>query len=229
MTIQEKLQRVQARIKAAAARRGRAASEVKLVLVTKNVPAPQIREAFQAGAKDFGENRVQELRSKRPELDASIRWHFIGRLQTNKVKGLLEVSPLFIHSLDRMELAEEIQRQAEKIRLSVEALIQVNVTGEASKAGFEPVAVSGAVKEISKMNRIKLRGLMTIGPQEDEKSIRKSFASLRQIQHQLNQQFPGLDLTELSMGMSSDFEWAIEEGATMVRIGTAIFGERNAA
>ncbi len=133
-----------------------------------------------------------------------------------------------------MELAEEIQRQAEKNGMGVEALIQVKTTGETSKAGFEPEAVPKAMEQIRKMNRIQLRGLMTIGPTPvgevpDEKQTRICFSKLRMLRDELRQKFPDWGLTELSMGMSSDFEWAIEEGATMVRIGTAVFGEQNAA
>ena len=226
MTIQEKLQSLRARIRNAATRSHRQASEIKLVLVTKNVLLPQIKEAFQAGARDFGENRVQELVSKKPELDGSIHWHFIGRLQTNKVKRLLEGADesLLIHSLDRMELAEEIQKQAQKKERTVDALIQVNTTGETTKAGFRPEEVEKTVQQIQKMNRIQLQGFMTIGPLNgSERSIRKNFASLRQIRDELSRSLPVLK--ELSMGMSSDFEWAVEEGATIVRIGTALFGE----
>ena len=239
--------------------------------MTKNVPVEKIREAYEAGAKDFGENRVQELLTKKSELPRDIRWHFVGSLQTNKVRTLLDVEadlvsarlsqgqpprqrrvhlwrkglPLLLHSLDRVPLAEEIEKQAEKKNLRVEALIQVNTTGEAAKSGFVAEDVEAGVKAIAQMNRIQLRGLMTIGPTPSapprnnrdgaiflenrtvpDFSSRDSFRRLRLLRDELQEKFPDLDLRQLSMGMSSDFEIAIEEGATLVRIGTAVFGER---
>lgn len=197
------------------------------MLVTKTVPIERIREAFELGERDFGENRVQELVQKKPELGPEIRWHFQGHLQTNKVKSLVGEVAL-LHSLDRLALAEEIQKQAEKRNAVVEALIQVNVTGEATKSGFHPDEVEEAVGKIARFSQIKLRGLMTIGPLNgDERSIRAGFEKLRILRDRLNRNFPqGGKIHELSMGMSSDFEAAIEEGATLVRIGTAVFGER---
>lgn len=195
--------------------------------MTKTVPPDKLREAFGAGVLDFGENRVQELLGKKSELPPEIRWHFVGHLQTNKVKFLLgEV--VLLHSLDRIELAQEIQKQAEKKKISVEALVQVNTTGEASKSGFPPGEVDEAIEQISKFSQIKLRGLMTIGPWGgDECSIRASFEKLRILRDRLNRNSSaGGRIRELSMGMSSDFEMAIEEGATLLRIGTAVFGER---
>ena len=224
--IQEKIREVLEKVEKAALRSGRKPSEVTLVLVTKNVPPLRIREAFEAGAREFGENRLQELLQKKPELDPAIRWHFVGRLQTNKVKSLVGEVGL-LHSLDRLELLEEIQKQAEKKDLKMDSLIQINTTGEATKAGFAPEKTEAAVEAIRRFPRIQLRGLMTIGPlQGDEGSIRKSFARLRELRDGLHRQFPDAGIRELSMGMSSDFEWAVEEGATLVRIGTAVFGER---
>lgn len=197
------------------------------MLVTKTVPTDEIREAFQLGIRDFGENRVQEFLAKKPELSPEIQWHFQGHLQTNKVKSIVGEVAL-LHSLDRLPLAEEIQKQAEKKKISVEALIQVNTTGEATKSGFAPEEVEEAVEKIRQFSQIKLRGLMTIGPTSgDERSIRASFEKLRVLRDGLNRNWP-VDgpIQELSMGMSSDFEAAIEEGATIVRIGTAVFGER---
>lgn len=197
--------------------------------MTKTVPVEAIREAFELGCRDFGENRVQELLQKKPGLPAEIRWHFQGRLQTNKVKALVGETAL-LHSLDRMELAEEIQKQAEKRNITVETLLQVNASGEATKAGFAPEAAEQAVAELEKYPRIRLRGLMTIGPlTEDEARVRKSFERLRRLREELSGKFSVEGLQELSMGMSSDYEWAIEEGATILRIGTAVFGEREYA
>lgn len=215
------------------------------MLVTKTLPAERVREAYGAGIRDFGENRAQELIQKKPELPPDIRWHFQGHLQTNKVKFLLGEIAL-LHSLDRMALAEEIQKQAEKRNLSVEALIQVNVSGEATKSGFAPEEMEEVMGAIQKLSRIKIHGLMTIGPTPvvgaaprgrpknggqpqgaptNEEAVRTCFRKLRLLRDQLQRRFPDVSLQELSMGMSSDFEAAIEEGATIVRIGTAVFGE----
>lgn len=197
-----------------------------LVLVTKQVPAERIREAYEMGARDFGENRVQELLKKKSDLPADIRWHFQGRLQTNKVKSLLGEITL-LHSLDRRELAEEIEKQAERKNLMVEALLEVNTSGEATKAGFQPEEMESVIAQLKGCRRITPQGLMTIGPFTTEtEKIRTSFRRLRSLRDQLARQVSGGGFGELSMGMSSDFELAIEEGATLVRIGTAVFGER---
>lgn len=226
--------------------------------MTKNIPPERIQEAFEAGARDFGENRVQELLQKKPHLSSEIRWHFVGHLQTNKVKSLIGETAL-IHSLDCLELAEEIQKQAEKSekrglapfekrgQAPFDVLLQVNTTGEATKSGFSPNEVEEALEKIRSLNRIQVRGLMTIGPTPDvgvgppaypwegqpqgvvptnKEEVRSSFRCLRVLREELRQKFPSVNLEHLSMGMSSDFEMAIEEGATMVRIGTAVFGER---
>lgn len=159
-------------------------------------------------------------------MDPGIRWHFVGHLQTNKVKFLVGETAL-IHSLDRLELAGEIQKQAEKKGLTVPALIQVNTTAEATKSGFPPHGAEIYYEKLKKLDRIRIRGLMTIGPfTTDEGAIRASFQKLRSLQEELKRNFPGDDLRELSMGMSSDFEIAVEEGATLLRVGTAVFGER---
>ncbi len=193
--------------------------------MTKTLPAERIREAYEAGFRDFGENKVQELVQKKPGLPTDIRWHFQGHLQTNKVKSLLREINL-LHSLDRMALAEEIQKQAQKRNLSVEALVQVNISREETKSGFSPEEVEEVIGKLAAFDRIRLRGFMTIGPTtEDTEAARACFEKLRVLRDKLQSKFPHLQ--ELSMGMSSDFEPAIEEGATIVRIGTAVFGERN--
>lgn len=226
MMIKERLIRVQERIQEAAVRSRRNPAEVALILVSKTVPPEGIQEAFEAGARDFGENRVQELLKKKPGLPPEIRWHFQGHLQTNKVKFLLgEVE--WLHSLDRVGLAREIEKQAEKRNLAVDALLQVNTTREPTKSGCAPEEVGETLGKMSGFSRIRIRGLMTIGPlTQDERLIRKSFGDLRKLRDKMVQEFPDKELQELSMGMSSDFEIAIEEGSTMVRIGTAVFGER---
>lgn len=196
--------------------------------VTKNVPVERIQEAFDAGARDFGENRVQEWLEKKPRLPQEIRWHFVGRLQTNKVKYLLAEEPApFLHSLDRIELAEEIEKQAEKRNVRLDALIQVNTSGEATKAGFAPEAVEKTLESMKRFNRIRIRGLMTLGPlTEEEERIRAGFRQLRELRDEFRKKDP--EMIHLSMGMSSDFEIAVEEGATLVRLGAALFGERHA-
>lgn len=163
---------------------------------------------------------------KKPELPAEVRWHFQGNLQTNKVKLLLGEITL-LHSLDRLALAEEIERRAEKKGLTLEALVQVNTSGEATKSGFRPEETADAVGRIKDFSGIRLRGLMTLTPFTGEEArIRECFQRLRKLQGELKRQWPSLDWAHLSMGMSSDFEIAIEEGATLVRVGTAVFGER---
>ena len=174
--------------------------------------------------------------AKKTALPDDLRWHFQGRLQTNKVKSLWGEIVL-LHSLDRMELAGEIQKQGEKRNSALDVLLQVNTSGEATKAGFQPEEVEQTVGEMKKFSRIQLKGLMTIGPflsvgagfkpaPTNEGNVRTCFRKLRILCDELRQKFPELDLRHLSMGMSSDFEWAVEEGATIVRIGTAVFGER---
>ncbi len=196
------------------------------VLVAKNVPANRIQEAFDLGCRDFGENRVQEFLGKRGALPRDIHWHFVGHLQTNKVKSLLGEIEL-LHSLDRMELAGEIEKQAEKRNFTVKALLQVNTSGEATKSGFEPDQTEEVLSALKESRRIKIEGLMTIGPlTEDQETIRASFRKLRLLRDRLRERFPEMPLKELSMGMSLDFEIAIEEGATLLRIGTAVFGAR---
>ena len=209
--------------------------------MTKNVPVEKIRQAYESGVRDFGENRVQEWLEKvgaglpRPvqgegtsPLPSDIRWHFVGHLQTNKVKSILGGVHL-LHSLDRPALAEEIQRQAERKNLSVDALIQVNTSGEPTKSGFAPGEVLEAAQKLLGLNRIRLRGLMAIGPlTENEGQIRECFRALGRLRDEMKSLVGAIyELPLLSMGMSSDFETAIEEGANFVRIGTAVFGERS--
>jgi hypothetical protein len=202
---------------------------VTTVLVTKTVPPSRIWEAWDLGWRDFGESRVQEFKEKKRNLPAEIRWHFVGRLQTNKVKSIVGEIEL-LHSLDRVALAEEIEKQAEKMGGSARAvplLIQVNTTGEATKSGFAPDELEKAVETLAKFGSLRIRGLMTIGPlTEDQEAVRSSFRKLRLLRDGLREKFSGLPITHLSMGMSSDFELAVEEGATLLRIGTAVFGER---
>ena len=202
-----------------------------MVLVTKTVAGDLIREAFEAGHRDFGENRVQELGGKIALLPREIQWHFIGHLQTNKVRSLVKwmehgERPVLIHSLDRWELAELLQKEAEREDLTLSVLLQVNTSREAPKSGFLPEEFEAALGKISLLERLQIKGLMTIGPlTENEGEIRKSFQTLRRLKENFEKKV-SKSSWELSMGMSSDFEIAVEEGATMLRIGTAVFGVR---
>ncbi|MBI3313375.1 MAG: YggS family pyridoxal phosphate-dependent enzyme [Candidatus Omnitrophica bacterium] len=227
MPIAEKISALRDSIEEAARKAERRPEEIKLVLVTKTVSAGRIEEAFRAGICDFGENRVQELLEKKKQLPAGVRWHMIGHLQTNKVKQVLgEV--VLIHSLDRPELAAVIEKEARGQGLkNVDCLIQVNSTGEKTKGGFDPREVPDFVGSLAQDSRIRICGLMTIGPLAgDEKKIRESFHSIKELQEKLKKDFPDKDWRILSMGMSGDYPIAIEEGANMLRIGSAIFGPR---
>lgn len=225
--IRNRLQAVLGRIEAACTRSGRSAKEIELVLVSKQVDAGLIQEAYQTGIRDFGENRVQEWLAKRETLPRDIRWHMIGHLQTNKAKHVVGGVAL-IHSCDRLDLALELQKQAEKKGLTVQALVQVNTSGEETKYGLSPAEVKKTVSEMCRFDRVKLGGLMTIGPFTSEESeIRKSFRTLREIRAELQNDFPSVDWHYLSMGMTNDFELAIEEGANCLRLGTAVFGARS--
>lgn len=222
--IEGQLKELKARISEACARAGRHAEEVRAVLVTKGVAPARILEAYQLGERDFGENRVQEWEKKAAQLAADIHWHLIGHLQTNKVKQVVGKTAL-IHSCDRLDLAEALQKEADKQAQTVPVLIQVNTSGEITKQGFFPEEMRNAVSKITKLNRIQILGLMTIGPlTENQDEIRKSFKSLRQLREKLKMEFKTIDWRYLSMGMSGDFEIAVEEGANLLRVGTAVFG-----
>ena len=213
------LARVRERLARAAERAGRRADDVLLIGVSKTVEEERIRAAVAAGIAALGENRVQEAKAKVAALGRPVPWHLIGHLQTNKVKDALEVFDV-IHSLDRLELAAELERRAAARGRTVDALLQVNVAAEASKGGVEPDAVGQALDAIGKLAHVRVRGLMTIPPEvERPDESRPWFRRLRELAERHG-------LRELSMGMSGDFEAAIEEGATMVRVGTAIFGPR---
>ncbi len=228
VAVDQSLAAIRMRIAAACSRAGRAPESVRLVAVTKGVEVERIRAAVAAGLRDLGENRVQEALSKIEALpDQPLRWHFIGRLQRNKVRHIIGRFDL-IHSLADLELAEELDRRVAAAGVPQPVLIQVNVAREPSKAGVAPDAVDGFVEALRRRSNLRLQGLMTIPPADtDLQSTRRYFAWLREKIEDLRRQ--GLELPELSMGMSADFEVAIEEGATLVRIGSAIFGPRSAA
>lgn len=225
--IGENIDSINGRIQAAALRSGRNPQEIKLIAVSKTVDTDRINEAFRRGITDFGENRVQELCEKHDILDIKCNWHLIGHLQTNKVRYIIDRVSM-IHSLDSMELAAEIQKRAEKAGKMVNALVQVNVSSEESKFGINPGNALQFVREVGRMGNIKVKGLMTIAPLAQEPGdIRWVFAGLRKLHIDIKQEnIDNIDMECLSMGMSNDFEVAIEEGSTMVRIGTALFGKR---
>lgn len=219
--IRSNLAAVRERIASAAQRAGRRAEDILLVGVSKTVTAERVRLGVEAGLTALGENRVQEARDKIKILGRPVPWHLIGHLQTNKVRDALELFDL-IHSLDRLELAREIDKRAGEPGRVVDTLLEVNVAEEPSKSGFAPDAVEPALRAIGDLKHLRVRGLMAIPPiVERAEDSRAHFQALRRLAERHG-------LRELSMGMSADFEVAIEEGATMVRVGTAIFGARPA-
>jgi PLP dependent protein len=227
--VADNLARVRDAMARAAERSGRKAEEIKLVAVSKTKPVDLIREAVEAGQRDFGENYAQELRDKMKEIsDLGIRWHFIGKLQKNKVKYVAGKT-WAVHTLDNVSLAEEIAGRSEREGVITRVLIEVNVGGESSKVGVNPSATLDLVGSVRELKSLELVGLMTMPPYwEDAEAARPSFIALRELRDRARKEFsdPAM-LPELSMGLSHDFEVAIEEGATMVRVGTAIFGARN--
>jgi len=223
--IAENLARVREQIAQATAKTGRAIGEIELVAITKTHAAEKVREAYEAGQILFGESRVQEARVKIPELPSAIRWHFVGHLQKNKVRHAL---PLFelIHSVDSLALAQDMNRIAEEEGSHPRVLLEVNMAGEGSKFGFQPDKLREQMETLLALNRLSILGLMTIAPLAPEaEASRKYFVQLRELRDRLQTEFH-VDLTQLSMGMTNDFAIAVEEGATLVRVGTAIFGER---
>ncbi len=216
---------VEEQIRRAAAKAGRNRDEIELVAASKKQPPEKVRAAIEAGQLLFGESKVQEARAKIPELPSSARWHYIGRLQKNKVRQAL---PLFemIHSIDSLALAEDIERIATEEGVRVRGLLQVNVAGESSKAGFSPDGLRENLEALLRLSRVDIVGLMTIPPLAPEpEQSRPFFIQLRGLRDEC-EKAAGISLPHLSMGMSNDFEIAIEEGATLVRVGTALFGER---
>jgi pyridoxal phosphate enzyme (YggS family) len=225
-SIAQNLERVREQIAQAAAKAGRAVDEVELVAITKTHPAEKIHEAYEAGHRLFGESRVQEARGKIPELPSAIRWHFVGHLQKNKIRHAL---PLFemIHSVDSLALAEDMNRIAEEEGFHPRVLLEVNVAGEGSKFGFKPETLRAEMETLLTLPRLSILGLMTIPPlAEEAEAPRKYFVQLRELRDRVQTEFH-VDLAQLSMGMTQDFAVAVEEGATLVRVGTAIFGERS--
>jgi len=224
-SIAENLERVREQIAQAAAKAGRAVDEIELVAITKTHPPEKVREAIEAGQTLFGESRVQEARAKIPELPSSLRWHFVGHLQKNKIRYALPLFELF-HAVDSLALAQEMNRIAADEGMHPRVLLQVNVAGEGSKFGFSPDESREQMEELLALQRLSILGLMTIPPLADQaEASRRYFVQLRELRDRLQTEFH-VDLPQLSMGMTQDFPIAVEEGATLVRVGTAIFGER---
>lgn len=225
--LENNLNSVRERIKNALMRSGRREDEVKLIAVTKTVEADIINEAVGLGISDIGENRVQEILRKYNDIPSDINWHLIGHLQKNKVKYIVDKACL-IHSVDSLELAEEINKQALKLDKVQKILIEVNVSGEESKYGVKPEECLGLCEKISGLSNVHTEGLMTMAPYSaSENEIREVFKGLRQISLDIaKKNIDNISMRELSMGMSNDFEIAIEEGATLIRVGTSIFGRR---
>jgi len=212
-------------IQEVAEKSGREQGSIKLVAVSKNFPSDYIKTLFDESHKDFGENRAQELREKYEDLkDYDIVWHFIGRIQTNKIKYIVPIAE-YIHSVWRMKEIEEIQKRAEEIGKTQKVLLEINVSGEKTKAGLTPNQLDAFLQNASLFKNIKIVGLMTMAPYTDNvETIRSVFRSLKKLRDSLNKKYPSIK--ELSMGMTNDYKIAIEEGATFLRIGTRIFGNR---
>jgi len=225
MSVPENLERVREKMVQAGAKTGRSANDVELVAITKTHPSEKVREAVDAGQMLFGESRVQEARAKIPELPSNLRWHFVGHLQKNKIRHALPLFELF-HGVDSLALAQELNRIAAEEGRHPCVLLEINVAEEGSKFGFTAEAVRAEMEALLALPRVSIEGLMCIPPiaQEPEAS-RKFFAELRKLRDSLEKEFD-LRLPRLSMGMTQDFWIAVEEGATLVRVGTAIFGDR---
>ncbi|MCS7338422.1 MAG: YggS family pyridoxal phosphate-dependent enzyme [Verrucomicrobiae bacterium] len=225
MDLAANLATIQAKIRAAAERAGRDPAEVTLVAVTKGQPPEVVAAAAALGLRIFGENRVQEAKAKIPLCPSSLRWHMIGHLQTNKCRDAVELFEM-IHSVDSLRLALELNKRAEQAARRMPILIEVNVSGESTKFGYKPEVLLRELKEINALPRLEIQGLMTMAPWTPEpEKVRPVFKKLRELKSEC-EQLLGAPLPHLSMGMSNDFEVAIEEGATIVRIGTALFGPR---
>ncbi len=226
--IKENLEVVEKNIEEACKRAGRDRSEVTLIAVSKTKPVSDIRQAMECGIRVFGENKVQEIKDKTTEITEPLNWHMIGHLQANKVK-YLPGRVCMIHSVDNKKLADEIEKQFAKADERIDVLIEVNMANEDTKFGLSKEEVPSFVKEISTLPHLNIRGLMTIAPYtEDPESNRVYFKGLKELMESINAlDIPGVKMDTLSMGMTGDYQVAIEEGATFVRVGTGIFGERN--
>lgn len=226
--IRDNLEIVRRRIEEACQRAGRDASEVTLIAVSKTKPVPMLEEAYEGGARDFGENKVQEIQAKYGSLPDDVRWHMIGHLQRNKVHQVLGKAVL-IHSVDSLRLARQIEEEAAKKNMEVDILLEINVAKEESKYGFFMEDAEAAIREISTFPHVHILGLMTIAPfVENPEENREIFKKLYEFAVDIGRKnIDNVTMDVLSMGMTGDYEVAVEEGATMVRVGTGIFGERH--
>lgn len=225
MDLESNLNQINQKIAAACNRTGRNPAHVQIIAVSKGHSAERVAELAQLGVRVFGENKVQEAKAKIPQCHGSLEWHMIGHLQTNKVKDTLRLFRM-VQSVDSLKLAAELHAQAEKDAKYLPVLIEVNVAGEASKFGYRPENLLAELDQLNALSRLEIHGLMTIAPWTAEpEKVRPIFRQLRELKTECEQRL-GAPLQHLSMGMSGDYEIAIEEGATMVRIGTALFGPR---
>lgn len=226
--ITENLEQVRKNIVEACKAVNRDPGEVTLISVSKTKPVSMLQEAYDAGSRDFGENKVQEIMDKYPQLPSDIRWHMIGHLQRNKVKYIVDKVAL-IHSVDSLRLAETIENEAAKHNVTVPILIEVNVAQEESKFGLKTDEVLALVESVAKLPHINIKGLMTIAPYvEDPEENRGIFRQLKKLSVDIEaKNINNVNMSVLSMGMTGDYQVAVQEGATMVRVGTGIFGERD--
>lgn len=226
--IKTNLESVEKNIALACQKSGRSREEITLIAVSKTKPVALLKEAYQTGMRDFGENKVQEMCEKYELMEKDIKWHMIGHLQTNKVKYLIGKTTL-IHSVDSYKLACEIEKQAAKQNCVMDILVEVNIAEEETKFGISEAEVIELVKDIAKLQHVRIRGLMTVAPYVvDSEENRPFFRKIKQLSVDIdNQNIDNVSMNILSMGMTGDYMVAIEEGATMVRVGTGIFGERN--
>lgn len=225
--IKENLEEVREKIRQACQRSGRREEDVTLISVSKTKPVEMLKEAYEAGSRDFGENRVQEIMEKYGQMPEDVRWHMIGHLQKNKVRQVIDKAVL-IHSVDTVELAEQIGKDAAKRDLTVDILLEVNVAEEESKFGFRTEEVEAAVMKIKEFPHVHIKGLMTIAPfVSNSEDNREVFKKLYQLYVDIrSKNIDNVNMSVLSMGMTGDYEVAVEEGATMIRVGTGIFGAR---
>jgi pyridoxal phosphate enzyme (YggS family) len=225
--IKQNLEKVRTKISEAAIKSGRNPEDVLLVVVTKTRSAEEVREAIDAGVTDIGENRAQELIGKVPQISEDVNWHMIGHLQTNKINKVLPVVRM-IQSVDSLKLAKNISKRCVRDGMTMDVLVEVNTSRESSKFGINPTNALNVVKEMQPLAGITIKGLMTVAEfLENPEQVRPCFIELRRIRDEIaDQNWEGISMEHLSMGMTNDYEVAIEEGATIVRIGTAIFGPR---
>ncbi len=226
-SIKDNIAEINRRIEAAAVKSGRTREDVTFIVVSKTIDVPRIKEAVEAGEINLGENKVQEIMDKYEDMGDGVKWHLIGHLQTNKVKYIIDKVEL-IHSVDSVKLAEEISKRAVQKGIDARILLEINIAGEESKFGLKPEDTERVVREIAKLSNISIKGLMTVAPfVENSEENRIYFRRMKELLVDINSKnIDNVNMDTLSMGMTGDYEVAVEEGATMVRIGTGVFGPR---